>query len=92
MELPSFEFGTVHSKNQAARLQIHANFHENFENVFEMIYCGEKKGSNLHIINGTYKHENYQKVVKICIKSIYCISRKIVVNTENQSLITRNNM
>jgi hypothetical protein len=34
---------------KAACLQIPANFHENFENVLEKIYCDLNKEKNLHI-------------------------------------------
>jgi hypothetical protein len=45
---------------KAASLQIHANFHENFENVFE---CVIFRTLSMALTN----HVNYQKVDKICI-------------------------
>jgi hypothetical protein len=45
-------------------VQIHANFHENFENVFQSKILCVKKGSNLHIENCTYKPHKVHVVTK----------------------------
>jgi hypothetical protein len=46
---------------KAACLQIHANFHENFENYLKVKYCEVNKESNLHIANSTYNPSKLSK-------------------------------
>jgi hypothetical protein len=62
---------------KAARFQIHAYFHENFENVFEFV--SNLKGSNLLIINSTYKPRKLPKSGQICIKSLYCVRNAVEI-------------
>jgi hypothetical protein len=60
---------------KAARLQIHTNFHEHFENTYLKVkYCEVNKDSNLHIANGTYTPRLLPKKVKIYINTSNCVS------------------
>jgi hypothetical protein len=46
---------------KAACLHIHANFHENFENVSKIKYCDVNIGSNLHKANSADKPRKLPK-------------------------------
>jgi hypothetical protein len=58
---------------KAARLQIHANFHENFENVLEWVILWSNQKEAIYTLSmALTTHVNYQTVVKICLNSLYC--------------------
>jgi hypothetical protein len=68
---------TIYLDFKAACLQIHVNFHENFENVFKCKYGETTKKVIYTLQRALTIHVNFQKEVKIYINTSYCVSNAV---------------